>query len=117
MLLATSDQIDGMRITKTLGLVQGNTVVWGPDFKGISQSLTRLKRREGGELFNFTNLLTDARKEAVGRMEAQAKQLGANAVVGLCYVTTSLINGTFELLAYGTAVLVEDSDTGVVPAP
>ena len=107
MLLATSDHIDGMRIAKTLGLVRGNTVRArniGRDF------MAGLKNIVGGEISEYTNLLTEARTEATGRMEAQAEQLGANAVVGLRYVTSSVMNGASELLAYGTAVVVEDGE-------
>ena len=109
MLLATSDHIDGMRIAKTLGLVRGNTVRArniGRDF------MAGLKNIVGGEISEYTNLLTEARTEATGRMEAQAEQLGANAVVGLRYVTSSVMNGASELLAYGTAVVVEDGEGG-----
>ncbi|MCE2469410.1 MAG: YbjQ family protein [Dehalococcoidia bacterium] len=109
MLLATSDHIDGMHITKTLGLVRGNTVRArniGRDF------MAGLKNIVGGEISEYTKLLTEARTEATGRMEAQAEQLGANAVVGLRYVTSSVMNGASELLAYGTAVVVEDGEGG-----
>ncbi|MDE2765349.1 MAG: YbjQ family protein [Chloroflexota bacterium] len=109
MLLATSDHIDGMRITKTLGLVRGNTV----RARNIGRDLMAgLKNIVGGEISEYTNLLTEARTEATGRMEAQAEQLGANAVVGLRYVTSSVMNGASELLAYGTAVVAEEAKGG-----
>ena len=112
MLLATSDHIDGMRITKTLGLVRGNTVRARNIGRDIMASF---KNIVGGEISEYTNLLTEARSEATGRMEAEADRLGANAVVGLRYVTSSVMNGASELLAYGTAVTVEDADGGATP--
>ncbi len=71
-----------------------------------------LKNLVGGELRAYTELMTEARREAVERMLDQARQLGANAVVNVRFTTTNVANGAAELYAYGTAVVVvADSDT------
>lgn len=104
MLLVTNDRIEGKRVVKTFGLVKGNTVraKWfGKDI------LAGLKNIVGGELKQYTEMLTEAREEAIQRMTEEAKKLGANAVINVRFTTSQTTSGAAELLAYGTAVKLE----------
>jgi uncharacterized protein YbjQ (UPF0145 family) len=98
---STTDCICGHRIVRHVGLVQGSTVrtkhIGNDIFAGIKQFF-------GGELTAYTELLTEARSEAIARMEVEAEGLGANAVVGVKLVSSSVAPGASEILAYGTAV-------------
>jgi uncharacterized protein YbjQ (UPF0145 family) len=106
MLIATTDAVPGKRIVKTLGLVRGNTV----RARHIGSSLlAALRTIVGGEAHGYTKLLQDARDESIARMTSEAHALGANAIVGTRFVTAEIMSGTAELLAYGTAVVVEDA--------
>lgn len=104
MIVVNTETIPGMRIRQMLGLVQGNTVRAkhvGRDFAAS------LKNLVGGELRGYTELLTDARNEAIERMLFQAEQMGANAVLNVRLSTSAVTAGAAELYAYGTAVIVE----------
>ena len=104
MIVTNIETVPGMTITAHLGLVQGNTVRskhFGRDI------MAGLKNIVGGELKGYTELLTDARDEATGRMIEEARQMGANAIVNVRFSTSSISAGASELYAYGTAVIVE----------
>lgn len=105
MLISNIEIIPGKRITKHLGMVQGNTVRAKHAGKDI---LAGLKNVFGGELRAYTELLTEAREEATGRMIEQARAIGANAVVNVRFSTSSVAAGAAELFVYGTAVVIED---------
>ncbi len=101
MLLTNLEQVPGKKIVQHFGLVQGNTIRAkhvGKDF------LAGLKNIFGGELGAYTELLAESRKEATDRMIAQAKSMGADAIVNVRYSTSSVAQGAAELYAYGTAV-------------
>ena len=101
MLLTNIETIPGKNIVEHYGLVSGNTIRAkhiGKDF------LAGLKNIVGGELTSYTELMQEAREEAVQRMVAQAKSLGANAIVNVRFSTSSVAQGASELYAYGTAV-------------
>lgn len=105
MMIVTSPQIVGKRITKTLGLVRGTTVRAhhvGQDILSIFRNLV------GGELNEYTKMLAEAREQALDRMIADAEVLGANAVVDVRFSTSDIATGAAEILVYGTAVYVED---------
>lgn len=103
MILVNTETIPGRTIQEVRGLVQGNTV----RAKHVGRDIMAgLKNIVGGELKGYTELLTEARKEAVSRMIAQAQSLGANAVVNVRFSTSSVTAGAAELYAYGTAVVV-----------
>ena len=103
MLLSNTEMIPGFRTVRHIGLVQGNTI----RAKNIGRDiLAGFKNIVGGELKGYTELLGDSRKEAVGRMIAQAESMGANAVVNVRFATSSVAAGASELFAYGTAVRV-----------
>ena len=106
MILATTEAVAGIRTVKVLGLVRGSTVRarhLGRDF------LAGLRTLVGGEVIEYTRLLAEAREEAVRRMEESAEELGADAIVSMRLMTSMVIGGAAEILAYGTAVLVEES--------
>lgn len=104
MILTNVQTVPGKQIVEHFGIVQGSTVRSkhaGRDF------MASLKNIVGGELKGYTELLQEARDEAVQRMSVQARQLGANAVVNIRFGTASIAHGAAELFAYGTAVRVE----------
>ncbi|MBO4286568.1 MAG: YbjQ family protein [Kiritimatiellae bacterium] len=104
MVIVNTETIAGQRIVQNLGLVQGNTVRAKNFGRDIAASFKNLV---GGELKGYTELLTEARREALSRMMAQAQQLGANAVVNVRFATSAITAGAAEILAYGTAVILE----------
>jgi len=104
MLMSNLEQVPGRRIVRHLGLVQGSTV----RAKHIGRDImASLKNLVGGELSGYTELLQDARQEAMDRLTKQATAVGANAVLNVRFTTSSVAQGAAELLAYGTAVELE----------
>jgi uncharacterized protein YbjQ (UPF0145 family) len=99
----TAFTLDGFRITKTLGVVRGITVRSRSIFGTIGASLQTLV---GGNITLFSELCEKTRSEAFEMMVAHAEQLGANAVVGIRYDATEILQGVTEVLCYGTAVVV-----------
>ncbi|MDM3870877.1 YbjQ family protein [Porticoccus sp. W117] len=109
MIITNIETVPGKTIVKHLGMVQGNTVRAKHVGKDI---LAGFKNVFGGELKSYTDLLTESREEATQRMEAQASAIGANAVINVRYSTSSVAAGAAELFVYGTAVVVEDANSG-----
>jgi uncharacterized protein YbjQ (UPF0145 family) len=107
MLIVNTPSVEGYRITETLGLVRGNTIRAKHIGKDI---LAGLRTIVGGEIKEYTEMLTEARNAALQRMEADASRKGANAVVNVRFVTSQVMSGAAELLAYGTAVKLEQTD-------
>lgn len=105
MITSTTETITGKKIVRTLGLVRGNTIRARHIGRDI---LAVLRNIVGGEIHDYTKLLAESREQALDRMQADAQRLGANAIVGLRFGTSMLMGGAAELLAYGTAVVVED---------
>jgi uncharacterized protein YbjQ (UPF0145 family) len=104
MIVVNTETIPGQRIVAVKGMVAGNTV----RAKHIGRDLAAsFKNIVGGELKGYTELLTEARREAMERLLAQAQQLGANAVVNVRFSTSSVTQGAAEIYIYGTAVTVE----------
>ena len=101
MLLTTSDLIVGSTITKTLGIVKGNTIRAKHLGKDI---IAGLRNIVGGEIKEYTEMLDDSREESVRRMVEEAEKMGADAIVTVRFTTSTVIGGAAELLAYGTAV-------------
>ncbi len=104
MLLTNIELVPGRRVVKHLGLVQGSTVRAKHVGKDI---MAGFKNIIGGELKGYTELLAESRQEATERMVAQAEAVGANAVLNVRYSTSSITAGAAEILAYGTAVVLE----------
>jgi uncharacterized protein YbjQ (UPF0145 family) len=101
VLLLNSDVLPGREITEILGLVQGHTVfaIWlGKDLSAIVRLIL------GGELTEYTEMMGSARSTATGRMTAKAVAMGADAIINVRYMTTSVVGSAAELLVYGTAV-------------
>ena len=101
MILTNTDFVTGREIKEIIGLVRGNTVQAksiGKDFKA------GLRNIAGGEITEYTDMLAEAREIALKRMEDKAKKLGADAVINVRFMTSSIMGGAAEILAYGTAV-------------
>jgi uncharacterized protein YbjQ (UPF0145 family) len=107
MIVVTTDTITGKRIVRTLGLVRGNTIRARHVGKDV---LAVLRNVVGGEIGEYTKMMAESREQSLDRMVEEAKQLEANAVIGVRFMTSMLMQGAAELLAYGTAVVVEDED-------
>jgi uncharacterized protein YbjQ (UPF0145 family) len=105
MIVVTSDSIPGRRVVKTLGLVKGNTIRARHVGKDI---LAGLKGIVGGEISEYTKMVAESREQSLDRLVEEAESLGANAVVAIRFTTASMMQGAAELLAYGTAVIVEE---------
>ncbi len=104
-MVTTTNELAGMRIVKTLGLVKGSSI----RARHVGMDLTAaLKNITGGEITEYTKLMAESREQALDRMRETAAQLGGNAVVGVRFVTSSVMQHASELLVYGTAVIVED---------
>lgn len=101
MILTNIESIPGMKITAQYGLVSGSTVRAKNFIKDFGADL---KNMVGGELVSYTELLSDARQEAISRMENQAYRMGANAIINVRFATSSITSGAAEVYAYGTAV-------------
>ncbi len=107
MIIVTSEQVAGKKITKTLGLVRGNTIRArniGKDILAVFRNIV------GGEISEYTKMLAQSREQALDRMVEEAESLGANGVVALRFVTSEIMQGAAELLAYGTAVKLENEE-------
>ncbi|MBT5322314.1 MAG: YbjQ family protein [Verrucomicrobiales bacterium] len=105
MLVVTSPEIPGNKIVRTLGLVCGNTIRARHVGKDIMAGLRNLV---GGEVVEYGKLLSESREQALDRMKAKAEKLGANAVISLQFQTSVIMGGAAEMMAYGTAVVIED---------
>ena len=105
MIVVTSENIAGKRIVRTLGLVRGNTVRARHIGRDIMAGLRNLV---GGEIHEYAKLVAESREQSLDRMIAEAEELGANAVIATRFTTSVLMGGAAELLAIGTAVVVED---------
>lgn len=106
MIIVTSNEIPGKRIVKTLGLVRGNTIRARHLGRDIMAALRNIV---GGEVSDYTKMLAEAREQALDRMIEEASKTGANAVISLRFATSMVMQGAAELLAYGTAVVVEEA--------
>ena len=104
MLLSTTDSIHGKRIVKHLGLARGNTI----RARHIGRDIMAIIRHMiGGEITDYTKMMAESREQAIDRMIEDAQKLGANAVVHMSFSTQMVMGGASEILAYGTAVVVE----------
>jgi len=104
MIVVTTEAVPGRHISKTLGVVKGNTVRARHIGKDL---LAFLKNLVGGELTEYTEVIAQSREQALDRMLADARALGANAVVGLRFSASDVTHGAAEIMAYGTAVVIE----------
>jgi len=105
MIIVTTEYIPGMEIKEYKGFVRGTTVQSKHIGKDIMASLRTIV---GGEIKEYKEMMEEARQKAIGRMVEDAKQKGANAIIGVRIATSSIMANTSEIVAYGTAVFVEE---------
>ena len=104
MIVATTETIEGKKITETLGLVNGNVI----RAKHIGKDITAVLRHVvGGEIKEYTEMMNDSRDIAFKRMIEDAEGLDADAIVGVRFTTSMVMAGASEILIYGTAVKLE----------
>ncbi len=104
MLITTSEVVPGMRLVRVIGLVRGNSV--RARHVGVD-IMAGLRNMVGGEIREYTKLLGESREQAIDRMAEQARDMGANAIIAMRFSTSMIMGGAAELLAYGTAVVLE----------
>ncbi|MBA7604971.1 hypothetical protein ES703_12099 [subsurface metagenome] len=104
MIIATTNEVPGYKVKETLGIVKGNTVRARHMGRDI---LAGLRNIVGGEITDYTKLLAESREQSLDRMIERASELGADAIIGIRFMTSSVMQGAAELLAYGTAVRLE----------
>jgi uncharacterized protein YbjQ (UPF0145 family) len=105
-MVITTPDVAGKRVIRTLGLVRGNTIRarhLGRDIVAVFRNIV------GGEIHEYAKLLAEAREQALDRMVEEAEQLGADAIVNVRFATSVVMGGAAEMLAYGTAVVTEES--------
>lgn len=103
MIVVNTPTVAGKEITKTYGIVRGNTIRarhLGKDIVAVFKNIV------GGEIEEYTKLQAESREQAISRMIADAKNLGADAIVNVRFTTSVIVQGASELLAYGTAVKI-----------
>jgi uncharacterized protein YbjQ (UPF0145 family) len=101
MILTTTDFITGKEIKEIVGLVRGNTIQAKSIGKDIKAGLRHIA---GGEIKEYTDMLAESREISLKRMEEKAEKLNADAVINIRFMTSSIMGGAAEILAYGTAV-------------
>ncbi len=106
MIVVTSETVANKRVTRTLGLVRGNTVRARHIGKDIMAGLRNIV---GGEVHEYAKLIAESREQALDRMVEEAASAGANAIIATRFTTSVMMGGAAELLAIGTAVIVEDA--------
>jgi len=104
MLLSTTETIPDTKIVKHLGIVKGNTIRARHIGRDI---MAGLRNVVGGEITDYTKMMAESREQALDRMIEDAQKKGANAIVGLKFATSMIMQSASEILAYGTAVVVE----------
>lgn len=101
MILVTTETVSGYTVTETLEIVIGNTIRARHIGKDISAALRSIV---GGEIKEYTGMLSESREQSIQRMKERAKELGADGIVGVRFQTSMIMQSTAELLVYGTAV-------------
>ena len=104
MIVVTPPTVPAKNVVRTIGLVSGNTIRARHEGKDIMAGLRSIV---GGEVTEYAKLLAESREQAIDRMTDQAEELGANAIIGLQFQTSVIMKGAAEMMAYGTAVVVE----------
>jgi uncharacterized protein YbjQ (UPF0145 family) len=104
MMIVTSESIPGKTVKKTMGLVRGNTI----RARHVGHDImAKLRHIVGGEITDYTKMLAESREQSLDRMAEEARSRGANAVVSVRFTTSMIMENAAEILAYGTAVVVE----------
>lgn len=105
MIIVTTDTVSGKEIKEIKGFVRGSTVQTKHIGKDI---LAGLKTIVGGEIGEYTEMMDEARQKAIGRMVEDAKEKGANAIIGMRLQTSAVMQNAAEIIAYGTAAIIEE---------
>ncbi len=104
MIMVTTDFVPGKEIKKNLGLVRGNTI----RARHIGRDITAFLRNiVGGEITDYTKMMAESREQAIDRMIEEAESKGANAIINVRFTTSMIMQSASEILAYGTAVVVD----------
>ncbi len=104
MIIATSAQVEGKKVIRTIGLVKGSTIRarhLGRDIMAVFRGMV------GGEITEYTKMMAEAREEAIQRMVEDAEKQGANAIIDMRFTTSMVMQSASEILAYGTGVVLE----------
>ena len=102
--MVTTDFVPGKTIKKTFGLVRGNTI----RARHVGRDIVAFLRNiVGGEIRDYTKMMAESREQAIDRMIGEAEELGANAIINVRFTTSMIMQSASEILAYGTAVIVE----------
>jgi len=104
MIIVTTDHVQGKAIKNNLGLVRGNTIRARHIGRDI---LAFLRGIVGGEIIDYTKMMAESREQAIDRMVEEAESLGANAIINVRFTTSMIMQSASEILAYGTAVIIE----------
>lgn len=104
MIIVSSEEVAGHRIVRTLGLVRGSAIRGRHMGKDL---IAHLRNAVGGEIPEYIKMLSESREQALDRMSEEAGELGANAIVAVRFVTSSMMAGSAEVLVYGTAVVLD----------
>ncbi len=105
MIVVSSESISGMRVARTLGLVRGASVRGRHLGKDL---IAMLRNTVGGEIAEYTKILSETREQALDRMVEEAEDLGANAIIAARFTSSEIATSAAEILCYGTAVVVEE---------
>jgi len=103
VIITTSDQVEGKKIVKTIGMVKGSTIRARHLGRDIMASLRGVV---GGEITEYTKMMAESREQAIQRMVEDAEKQGANAIVGMRFTTSMVMQNASEILAYGTGVVL-----------
>lgn len=104
MIITTADSFEGRTVAKTVGLVKGNTIRARHVGKDI---MAAFRNMVGGEIVEYTKMMGESREQALARMIEDAEALGANAIVGMRFTTSMVMQNASEILAYGTGVVLD----------
>ncbi len=104
VIVTTTDEVPGYKVAQILGVVKGNTV----RARNIGRDIgAGFKSLVGGEIKTYTDMIASSREEALNRMINQAIEMGAHAVINVRFMTSMIMQGAAEMLAYGTAVILK----------
>ena len=106
MIIVTTDQVSGKKVVRTIGMVKGNTIRARHIGRDI---MAGLRGMVGGEIKEYTKMMAESREQAIERMVEDAKNQGANAIIGMRFSTSMVMQNASEILAFGTGVVLEDA--------
>ena len=104
MIITTTEQVEGKKVKKTVGMVKGSTIRAKHLGKDI---MAAFRGMAGGEITEYTKMMAEAREEAIQRMTEDAEKQGANAILSVRFTTSMVMQNAAEVLAYGTGVVLE----------